>query len=270
MALSAVLTSPRRAARTSLLMGALAMAAALGGSEAVYRVAGAFWGAVCFAVVFLAIIQLALFVSARRPADRQLVALLAVASLVPLDRLLVLSAPTLPFLRLDPNALWVLPMGLAGAYAYQARWLLSKQRPLLRLPGPGRRPLAIQTAVAITGLALGVLGADAVAYTGPHALIYPDAAKWTGVALFALAGGVGELAWRGVLQPVAAEAAGPMGVVACFVASAYVSVAWMGLSAAGPVIVLSGLTSVVVYRTRCLSGAVAGGILLNLLMAMLR
>lgn len=270
MAVSAVLTRPRRAARTSLVTGALALAAALGGSEAVYRVVGQFWGAVCFAVIFLVIVQLALLVSARRPADRQLIALLAAASLVPLDRLLVLSAPTLPFLRLDPNALWVLPMGLAGVYAYRARWLLSKRRPLLRLPGPGRRPLAIQTAVAITGAVLGALGAYTVPYVGPHALTYPDAAKWTGVALFALAGGVGELAWRGVLQPVAADAAGPMGVVACFAASAYVSVAWMGFIAAGPVIVLSGLTSVVVCRTRCLCGAVAGGILLNLLMAMLR
>jgi hypothetical protein len=270
MAVSAALTSPRPAARTSLLMGASALAAGLGGSEAAYRVYGPFWGAVCFAVLFLAIVQLALLVCARRPADRQSVALLAVASLVPLDRLLVLSAPILPFLRLDPNALWVLPMGLASVYAYQVRWLPSTYLPLLRLPGPGRRPLAIQTAMAISGAVLGVLGADLVAYTGPHALIYPDAAKWTGVILFALAGGVGELAWRGVLQPVAADAAGPMGVTACFIASAYVSIAWMGFSAAGPVIVLSGLTSVVVYRTRCLSGAVAGGILLNLLMAMLR
>ncbi|HEX7268579.1 MAG TPA: hypothetical protein VF256_14280, partial [Streptosporangiaceae bacterium] len=60
------------------------------------------------------------------------------------------------------------------------------------------------------------------------------------------------------------------GVAACFVASAYVSVAWMGLGAAVPVIVLSGLTSVVVYRTRCLAGAVTGHFLLNLLLVMLR
>jgi hypothetical protein len=44
----------------------------------------------------------------------------------------------------------------------------------------------------------------------------------------------------------------------------------MGLSAAVPVIVLSGLTSVVVYRTRCLAGAVTGHFLLNLLLVMLR
>ena len=37
-----------------------------------------------------------------------------------------------------------------------------------------------------------------------------------------------------------------------------------------PVIVLSGLTSVVVYRTRCLAGAVTGHFLLNLLLVMLR
>ena len=270
MAVSAVLTGPRRAALIRLIMGALALAAALGGSEAVYRVVGPFWGAVCFAVIFLTIVQLALLMGVRPPVERQLVPLLAVASLVPLDRLLVLSVPTVPFLRLDPNALWVLPMGLAGVYAYQARWLRSTHRPLLRLPGPGWRPLAIQTTVAITGAGLGVLAAHIAAYTGPHALIYPDAAKWTGVVLFALAGGIGELTWRGVLQPVAADAAGPMGVAACFIASAYVSIAWMGSSAAGPVILLSGLTSVVVYRTRCLSGAVAGGILLNLLLALLR
>jgi hypothetical protein len=270
MAVSAVLIRPRRTARTSLVAGALALAAALGGSEAAYYIVGPFWGAVCFAVTFLTIVECAVLVSTRRATDRQLMALLVAASLVPLNRLLMLSSPVLPFLRLYPNALWILPMGLVSVYAYRARWLLGTTRPPLRLPGPGRRPLAVQTAVAAAGAGLGVLGAFALPYTGPHALIFPDAAKWTGVALFALTGGVGELAWRGVLQPIAADAAGPIGVATCFVTSAYISVAWMGFSAAVPVIVLSGLTSVVVYRTRCLSGALAGGFLLSLLLAMLR
>jgi membrane protease YdiL (CAAX protease family) len=101
-------------------------------------------------------------------------------------------------------------------------------------------------------------------------LIYADADKWIGAALFALAGAADELAWRGVLQRIAADAMGPLGVAACFVASAYVSVAWMGFGAAVPVIVLSALTSVVVYQTRCLTGAVAGHLLLNLLLVVLR
>jgi hypothetical protein len=270
MAVSGVLIGPPRTARASLVVGTVAFAAALGGAEEVYRVVGPLWSAVCFAVIFLAMVQLAVLVGTRMATGRELAALLVAASLVPLDRLLVLSAPILPSLRLYPNALWVLPMGLTSVYAYRARWLPRTRRPLLRLPGPGRRPLAIQTAVAITGAGLGVLGAYTLRYAGPHVLLYPDAAKWAGMALFALAGGVGELAWRGVLQPIAVGAMGPIGVAACFVASAYVSVAWMGFSAAAPVIVLSGLTSVVVYRTRCLSGAVAGGILLNLLLVMLR
>jgi hypothetical protein len=44
----------------------------------------------------------------------------------------------------------------------------------------------------------------------------------------------------------------------------------MGWMAAAPVIVLSALTSVIVYRTRCLAGAVGGHVLLNLLLVMLR
>jgi hypothetical protein len=242
----------------------------LGGAEAVYRVAGPFWGAVCFAVVFLAMVQLAVRVAARRASGGEPAALLAVASLVPLDRLLVVSAPIVPSLRLYPNALWVVPMGLTSVYAYRARWIPGTRPWLLRLPGPGWPPLAIQAGVALTGAGLGVLAAYAIPYSGPQVLIYADADKWLGAALFGLAGGVEELAWRGVLQRIAADAAGPMGVAACFVASAYVSVAWMGLSAAVPVIVLSGLTSVVVYRTPCLTGAVTGHFLLNLLLVMLR
>jgi hypothetical protein len=236
----------------------------------VYRVVGPFWGAVCFAVVFLAMVQLAVHVAARRATGGELAALLAVASLVPLDRLLVVSAPIVPSLRLYPNALWVVPMGLTSVYAYRARWIPGTRPWLLRLPGSGWPPRAIQAGVALAGAGLGVLAAYVLPYAGPQVLIYADAHKWLGAALFGLAGGVEELAWRGVLQRIAADAAGPMGVAACFAASAYVSVAWMGLSAAVPVIVLSGLTSVVVYRTRCLAGAVAGHALLNLLLVMLR
>jgi Type II CAAX prenyl endopeptidase Rce1-like len=270
MAVSAVLIRPLRTARASLVRPALAFAAALGGAEAVYRVVGPLWGAVCFAAVFLAMVQLAVLVSARSAAGRKPAALLVVASLVPLDRLLVLTAPIVPSLRLYPNALWVLPMGLASVYAYRARWIPGTRPWLLRLPGSGWPPLAVQAGVAAAGAGLGVLAAYALPYAGPHVLIYADAHKWLGAVLFGLAGGVEELAWRGVLQRIAADAAGPIGVAACFVASAYVSVAWMGPSAAVPVILLSGLTSVVVYRTRCLTGAVTGHFLLNLLLVMLR
>jgi hypothetical protein len=270
MAVSAALTRPLRAAtRASLVRGTLALAAALSCAEAVCRVVGSFWGAVCFAVIFLAMIQLAVLAGARG-ASRELPALLAAASLVPLDRLLVLSVPIVPSLRLYPNALWVVPMGLTSVYAYRARWIPGERPRLLRLPGPGWRPLAIQAAVAAAGAGLGALAACTLPYTGPHVLIHQDANKWVGAALFALAGVAGELAWRGVLQRVAADAMGPVGVAACFVASAYVSVAWMGFSMAAPVIILSGLASVVVYWTRCLTGAAAGHFLLNLLLVMLR
>jgi Type II CAAX prenyl endopeptidase Rce1-like len=269
MAVSAVIVRPIRAAPIGVTVGALALAGVLAGAEAVYHLAGAFWGAVCFAVIFLAIVQLGVLVDVRGSSGGgELAALLAVTGLVPLARLLMLSVSALPFLRLNPTALWVLPMILVSAYAYRAPWIPGT-RPQLRLPGPGWRPLAIQGVVVAVGAGLGVLAAYTLPYAGPHVLIYQDSAKWIGAALFALAGGAGELAWRGVLQPLAADIAGPVGIAACFVASAYVSVAWMGWSAT-PVIALSGLTTVVVYRTRCLTGAVAAHTLLNLLLVVLR
>jgi Type II CAAX prenyl endopeptidase Rce1-like len=270
MAVSAMLVQPARAARAPVALGALAFAAALGAAEVVYHVAGEFWGGSCFAVVFLAVIHLALWVGARRPAERELMALIAVASLVPLERLLVLSVPTLPALRLYPNALWVLPMALTSAYAFRASWIPVARPRLLRPLSTGWHPLATQAAVTLAGAGLGALTAYTIPYSGPHVLLYQDSAKWTGAALFALAGAAEELAWRGVLQRLADTVFGRIGIGLCFIASAYVAVAWMGPGAAAPVIVLSGITSVVVYRTRCLTGAVAGHFLLNLLLIMLR
>jgi hypothetical protein len=279
MAVSTVRVRPQRSQRplpATITRGALAFAAALGGAEVVYRLVGPFWGATCFAAVFLAIVHLGVLVGSRRDAGSrsaaqagELAALLAGASLIPLARLLVVSVPTLPSLRLYPNALWVLPMGLASVYAYQAQWVPGTRARLLSLPGPRRRGVAIQAAVVAAGAGLGVLGAYALPYSGPHVLIYADAYKWTGAALFALAGGVGELAWRGVLQRYAADIAGPMGVAACFLASTYFVLTWMG-AAAAPVIVLSALTSVVVYRTHYATGAVAAHTLLNLFLILLR
>jgi hypothetical protein len=270
MAAPAVIVRPMRAVPVGFTAGALAFAAVLGGAEAVYHLAGAFWGAACFAAIFLAIVQLGVLADVRGPSgESELAGLLVVAGLVPLARLLMLSVPAVPFLRLSPTALWVLPMILVSAYAYRAPWIPGTRPKLLRVSGPGWRPLAIQGVVVTVGAGLGVLAAYTLPYAGPHVLTYQDSAKWIGAALFALAGGAGELAWRGVLQPLAADIAGPVGIAACFAASAYVSVAWMGWSAA-PVIALSALTTVVVYRTRCLTGAVAAHTLLNLLLVVLR
>jgi len=265
---SAVLMRPTRAARVSLAAGTMAFAAALGGCEVAYRLAGALWGAVCFAALFLALVQVAAFVGRRAGTRRELAALVIVASMVPLDRLLVLSVPTVSYLRLYPNALWVVPMGLTAVYAYRS-WWLPGVRPKL-VPGPGWAPRAGQAAMVAAGAELGVFAAYTLPYAGPHVLLHQDTAKWAGAALFALAGAVEELAWRGTLQRVAADAAGPLGAVACFAASAYVAVAWMGPGPAAPVIVFSGLATVVVYRTRCLAGAAAGHALLNLLLVILR
>jgi membrane protease YdiL (CAAX protease family) len=266
---SAVLIRPPpRAARVSLAAGTTTFAAALGGCEAAYRLAGALWGAVCFAALFLALVQVAALVGRRKGTRRELAALVIVASMVPLDRLLVLSVPTVSYLRLYPNALWVVPMGLTAVYAYRSRWLPGACPKLL--PSPGWAPLAGQAAMVAAGAELGVFAASALPHASPHVLLHQDTAKWAGAALFALAGAVEELAWRGTLQRVAADAAGPLGAVACFAASAYVAVAWMGPGPAAPVIVFSGLATVVVYRTRCLGGAMAGHALLNLLLVMLR
>jgi len=265
---SAVLVRPTRAARVSLAAGTTTFAVALGGCETAYRLAGALWGAVCFAALFLGMVQIASFADRRKSARPELAALVIAASMVPLDRLLVLSVPTVSYLRLYPNALWVVPMGLTAVYAYRSRWLPGT-RPTL-LPGPGWAPLAAQAGMVVAGAELGVFAAYTLPHPATHVLVHQDPAKWAGVALFALAGAAEELAWRGALQRVAVDAAGRLGAVACFAASAYVAVAWMGPGAAAPVIVFSGLATVVVYRTRCLAGSMAGHALLNLLLVILR
>jgi membrane protease YdiL (CAAX protease family) len=270
MAVSVMTVKPARAAGASFAFGALALAAALGGAEAATRLVGVFLGATCFAVVFLAMVHFAVIVAARQPGERELTMLIAAASLIPLERLLVLSVPTVPALRLYPNALWVLPMALASVYAYRAGWVPGTPPRLLRPASPGGHPLAFQAAVAATGAALGAAAAYTIPYNGPQVLVYPDTAKWIGAALFALAGATEELAWRGILQRFAGGIYGWIGIALCFIASSYVAVAWMGVGTAIPVVVLSGLTSVVVYRTRCVGGAVAGHFLLNLLLVMLR
>jgi membrane protease YdiL (CAAX protease family) len=274
---SATLMRPHRTARASCARGGLTLAAGLGGAEAAYLLAGQFWGAAAFAVIYLATVHLAVRAGGRGPggrgtaADPALTGLIVAASLIPLERLLVLSALTLPYLRLYPNALWVFPLGIAGAYAYRARWILFTRPRLMPPRGSNRRrPLTIQAALVAAGAGFGVLTAVSIPYAGPHVLVHQDAAKWAGAVLFALAGGAEELAWRGVLQPLAVSAAGPAGVAASFLASAYLAVAWMGPFAAAPVIVLSAVTSVIVYRTRYLAGAVAAHFLLNLLLLMLR
>ncbi len=216
-------------------------------------------------------IQLALVLDRRGAIGDERAGLLAVASLIPLERLLVLSVPSLPFLRLYPSALWVLPMMLVTAYAYRARWIPAA-RPRLLGPSGDRRwiHVAIQVGVVAVGGALGITAAHTIHYAGSHVLIYPDVAKWSGAVLFALAGAIEELAFRGVLQPLAADVAGYAGITACFLASAYLAVTWMGPGAALPVIVLSALTSVVVYRTRDLSGSLTAHAVLNLLLVTLR
>ena len=268
MTASAVVIRPTRAARVSLAAGITTFAVALGGCETAYRLAGALWGAICFAALFLGMVQVAAFAGRRKSTRPELAALVMAASLVPLDRLLVLSVPTVSYLRLYPNALWLVPMGLTAVYAYRSRWLPGT-RPTL-LPGRGWAPLAAQAGMVVAGAELGVFAAYTLPHPATHVLLHQDRAKWAGAVLFALAGAAEELAWRGALQRVAVDAAGPLGAVACFAASAYVAVAWMGPGAAAPVIVFSGLATVVVYRTRCLAGAMAGHAVLNLLLVMLR
>lgn len=267
MALSAAITEPIRAVPARFAAGALAIGAAVGGSEAVYRLAGPLWGAACFAAVFTAILQAGVIAGMREGPHGRRAALFAVASLVPLARLLVLSTPAVPFLRIDPGALWALPLTLVSVYAYRASWI-SGSRPSLRIPAGGE--WAPTAAVVAAGACLGPLAAWTAHYSGAQVLIHPDAAKWAAAVLFAVAGGGGELAWRGVLQPQLETVAGPAGAAVCFAASAYTAVAWMGWGAAAPVIALSALTTVVVYRTHRLTGAVAAHTLLNLLLVVLR
>lgn len=271
MAGSAVVARPVRVTPASFRLAVFALAGALGGAEMVDRFVGTYWGAIGFAAIFVAVIQLAVVLERRGAAGDERAALLAVASLIPLERLLALSMPALPFLRLYPSALWVLPMILVSVYAYRAQWIPAA-RPRLLGPPADRRwtPLVIQVGLVVAGAGLGIAAAYTVPYAGSHVLIYPDFAKWSGAVLFALAGGAEELVWRGVLQPLATDVAGYAGIAACFLASAYVAIAWMGIGAALPVIVLSALTSVVVYRTRDLTGSLAGHVVLNLLFVMLR
>ncbi|MGZ3675771.1 MAG: CPBP family glutamic-type intramembrane protease [Ktedonobacterales bacterium] len=269
MAVSTAITRSIRAAPVSFSAGVLASAATLGGAEAIYRLSGAFWGAVGFAAIALVMVQLAVLAGIRGAVHSHMPALLAVASLVPLTRLLMLGVPAVSFLRLNPNALWVLPLIIASVYAYRAHWIPGARPHVLHLPSPGWPSLEIQAAVVAVGALLGVLGAYIVPYAGPHVLSHQDAAKWTGAVLFALAGAAEELAWRGILQGLMADVAGCMGVMACFVLSAYVTVAWMGWNSVAPVI-LSVVTTVVVCRTRFVTGSVTAHSLLNFLLVVLR
>jgi hypothetical protein len=231
-------------------------------AELVARFADATAGAALFALMFLVLVNAAAVRAARTSdASGLVVRMLLVASLVPLARLLVLSSPLVPWLRLDPHGLWGLPLALAAGLAL--RQLVARGHHLPLLPaGVGAGTLLRLVAVGLSGLPLGL-----VAYYVGTALPGDEvfrirAFTWVGLVLLVVAGVAEEVVVRGVVLPLALDALGQHGRTLVVVLSSYLWAAWLGWATLGPVLVASVLFTSSAERHRCLYGGLLGRVLL--------
>jgi len=262
---------------SELTTGVIGYLAAMAASETVAVTVGPFEGATCYALMFIALVNLTLLARVRE-ADfaGYLWRLLAVAAIPPLERLLMLCMPPLRWGLLQEYVFWSVPL-FVGIVVLLGTPLLSEvadRRPRLvrtRDGGYGLRGLTGQVLVALAGAGLGVAaGLGAEGQLRPVGeLLRTSQPAWFGIVLFVFAGCTQELLYRGVIQPVATAVGDWVGVVVSSLLMASAWLAWVGVVVAAPVVVASLLFGWAVHRWHALIGVLVGHGLFSLALALL-
>jgi membrane protease YdiL (CAAX protease family) len=276
---SFVSSATRRSYRrlSQLTTAVIGYLAAIAATEVVAVTVGPLQGATCLAVMFIALVNLTILARLREADSAGHVwRLLAVASIPPLERLLMLCMPPLRWGRLQEYVFWSVPL-FVGVVVLLTTPLLSQvadARPRLigiRRDGHRLSGLSGQLLVAAAGAALGVAaGLRAEGQLLPVGeLLRAAQPAWLGIVMAVFAGCSQELLYRAVIQPVATAVGDWVGVVVSSLLMASAWLAWVGVGVAAPVIAASLLFGWAVRRWHALIGVLVGHGLFNLALALL-
>lgn len=235
--------------------------------------------AVCLAVTFVVLVNLTIVAygpESARPVDAW--CLLAVAAIPPLERLLMICMPPLQWGPVQEYVLWSVPL-FVGAMVVLRTPLLATVRDLrpqmigTTRGGYGLAGRSGQALLAVVGALLGaVAGILAEGRLRPIGQLFEAAQPaWFGIVMVAFAGGVQELVYRAVVDPVATALGARGGILlsSLLMASAWFMWLGAGIAVAVPVIAASLLFGWAVHRSRVLIGALAGHGLFNVALALL-
>jgi len=270
--------SPRSYRRLSqLTAGVVGYLAAMAATEIVAVAVGPLQGATCLALMFITLVNLTILARLREAASAGTVwRLLAVASIPPLERLLMLCMPPLRWGRLEEYVFWSVPLLVGAIVLFRTPLLahVADSRPrLTRTPrgGYGLPGLSGQLLVALAGAALGVAaGLQAEGQLLPVGeLLRAAQPAWLGIVMAVFAGCSQELVYRGVIQPVATAVGDWVGMIVSSLLMASAWLAWVGVGVAAPVVAASLLFGWAVRRWHTLVGVLVGHGLFNLALALL-
>jgi hypothetical protein len=279
VSVSSTASHPRQLTSAGLRRGVFGYLAAAVGAELVTLEVGPLLGAAYLAVMFVVLVNLTMIArlaEAAWPADSW--RLFAVATIPPLERLLMLCLPPLRWGELQEYVLWSVPLFI-GAIVVVATPLLAgvpHLRPNLlrtRRGGYGVAGVSGQLLLALAGVALGaVAGLMAEGGLPPIGKLLEAAQPaWLGIAMVVFTGCTQEFVYRAVVGPMAVAAANRIGVLLTSLLMAWTWIMWLGgdLRLAAPVIAASVLFGWGVHRWHALVGAIAGHGLFNLALALL-
>ena len=253
--------------------------AAMTGAEVVTVKVGPLQGASCLALLFVVLVNLTILARLQEQAGwGDVWRLIAVASIPPLERLLMLCLPPLRWGRLQEYVFWSVPL-FVGVVVLLGTPLLADLAPLrprlmrTRSGGWGLLGGSGQVLVALAGAALGVAaGLRAQGGLRPVGeLLQAAQPAWLGIVMVVFAGCVQELLYRAVVEPVAVAFWDWVGSLVSSLLMASAWLAWVGVEVgvAVPIIAASLLFGWVARRTGALVGVLAGHGLFNLAMALL-
>jgi membrane protease YdiL (CAAX protease family) len=236
-------------------------------------------GAASLSVFFVSLVNLTILARVREATwPEHAWRLLAIATIPPLERLLMLCLPPLRWGQLQEYVFWSVPL-LIGAVVLLATPLLATVpdfRPNLirtRHGGYGLAGVSGQVLLALAGAALGALaGVLAEGKLGPIGqLVEAAQPAWVGIAVIVFAGCTQEFVYRAVIGPLATAVGNWVGILLSSLLMALAWVGWLGVGVrvALPIIASSLLFGWGVHRWRALTGVIAGHGLFNLALALL-
>jgi membrane protease YdiL (CAAX protease family) len=275
-------TRPRRMAwsHLRLLKGVAGYLAALVVADVLALQVSQLLAAACLAVTFVVLVNLTILAHGREsawPVDAW--CLLAVAAIPPLERLLMICMPPLRWGPVQEYVLWSVPL-FVGAMVVLRTPLLATVRDLrphvigtthgggYGLSGWSGQALLVVVG-ALLGAVAGILAEGRVRPIGQ--LLEAAQPAWFGIVVLAFAGGVQELVYRAVVDPVATALGARVGILlsSLLMASAWFMWLGAGIAVAVPIIAASLLFGWAVHRSRALIGALAGHGLFNVALALL-